>query len=115
MVLASAHDWGGFLARCDKENQHIQLGELGMGAPQYIAEMLGLHEVGNSLTPGGERLTQSHLDRVTAFEAFTCEASPIWTYTLRGRVVLDDGSRLRTTIDVLQRPDGSFVIMGAVG
>lgn len=83
-----------------------------MSEPQYIAELFGLHHVGNTIKRG-PRVEWSDLERIESAELeriSTTGGSP----RLTGTVTLRDGSTLELRARV-ERQEGRYVLTGGVG
>ncbi|CAN5617887.1 hypothetical protein BH23BAC4_BH23BAC4_11770 [soil metagenome] len=107
-----AHDWEAVVARAEPGHYESQVGSLGMGEPQYVAELFGWNTVGNSVAGEGP-ITWADLERIR--EVALDAAVPVnGEYELQGTVRLDDGSRrdLRARIT---RTQTGFALTGAVG
>ena len=107
-----AHRWQDLLAAADPDHHRTQVVDHGMPEAQYVAELFGLHSVGNNIERG-ERPEWADLERIRIVEldALDTEAHP---HSLEGTVTLDDGSTLRLRAQVA-REDGSYVLTGGVG
>lgn len=107
-----AHRWQDLLAVADSDHHRTQVVEHGMPEAQYVAELFGLHTVGNNIERGA-RPEWADLERIRSVEldALNTGARP---HSLEGTVTLDDGSTLRLRARVA-REEGSYVLTGGVG
>lgn len=106
------HDWDGFLGRCSEMHFAAQVEDMGMGRPQYIAEMLGLHMVGNSIKLG-EMVQYSDLDRLTGVRFDTVEEA-YGVMIIKGQAFLKDEPPLKLEIWV-SNIGGELKLTGALG
>ena len=106
------HDWDALVERASPPHRQAQVEDLGMGLPQYAAELLGLHTVGNSIKQGGI-ITWADLDRLVRIR-FTEVDEDLGVLILRGEAQLDDGSVLKIEIWV-GTLGGEHVLTGGVG
>lgn len=91
--------WLSLTRFADADHKQAQVGR-GMGVPQYVAELLGLHSVGNSLSTGV--ITDDDLNRVRDLSFSKAERSGN-IVTLTGKATVSEGSgarTLRTSIDI---------------
>ena len=107
------HAWERVLAAADTAHYRVQVLEMGMSEPQYVAELLGLHMVDNNIG-GGEPIEWDHLRRINALRFETLEASAPREWVARGHVELEGGERLDVEAIIRQR-EGDFRLSGAVG
>ncbi len=107
-----AHDWPSLLAAADPDHYRIQAVEGGMGEPQYVAELFGLHRVDNNIKRG-DTVTWSDLERI---ESVTLQqVQPTGDrYRLRGHVRLTDGATLELLAQILEQR-GRYRLTGGVG
>jgi hypothetical protein len=106
------HAWNDVLEVADPSHRRVQVTEHGMPEPQYVAELFGLHRVGNDIRRG-PGVTWSDLERIEAVEFH--ELSPAGDrYDLTGEVRLDGGETLRLHAWIV-RIDGRFRLTGAFG
>ena len=112
--LAEQHSWNAIVERADDAHRTIQLHQMGMNTEQYVAELLGLHTVGNSIDATGDGIDADDLARI---QEVLVEEVPVVGdgFEAHGVVVLKGGARLRFTLVVITPPDGSFRLSGAVG
>ncbi len=111
-TMVEAHAWTNFLDLCDAAHKDQQLG-FGMDSPQYIAEILGLHDQGNSIVEEGELIKSSHLDQIKIFEAKDLALGAEGA-TINGTVTLNDGRTLKISLVIIMTPKG-LRLSGAVG
>lgn len=107
------HAWEDLLEAADDEHHRLQVVEMGMSEPQYLAELLGLHMVDNDIGDG-EAIEWEHLDGIETlrFDELDDRAPRAWV--VRGYTVLADGRRLDVQADVVQR-NGRYQLRGGVG
>ncbi len=111
-ALVAKHDWKAVLAHCDPSHYKVQVDQMGMGEPQYVAEALGLHAVGNSIA-GESGIAWDDINRISKIEVASFTGSADWLEA-HGSVTLSDGSTLKLTF-VLVRAGERWFISGAVG
>lgn len=106
------HAWQDVLGVADPDHYRTQVVEHGMPEPQYVAELFGLHRVGNNIERGG-RIDWSDLERIRSveLESLSTTGPP---HSVAGTVTLADGSTLRLQAQVAQM-QGRYVLTGAVG
>lgn len=107
------HAWERVLEAADNKHHSVQVLEMGMSEPQYVAELFGLHMVDNNIG-GGEPIEWDHLRRINALRFETLEASAPHEWIARGHVELDGGERLDVEAIITQR-EGAYRLSGAVG
>lgn len=107
-----AHDWQEIIGVADPDHYRIQVEEHGMPEPQYVAELLGLHRVGNDIKRG-ERVEWSDLERIEAVELHSLSRR-VTRSTLAGTATLADGSTLSIRASV-EQDGGDYVLTGGVG
>lgn len=107
-----AHAWGDLIAAAQESHYRTQVVEHGMSEPQYVAELFGLHRVGNSIERG-EEIRWADLERIEAVELTSLSRSG-GAATLEGRVRLRDGTTLELRSRVT-REEGRYVLTGGVG
>lgn len=107
-----AHAWGELLALPDPDHYRIQVSEGGMGEAQYLAELFGLHSVGNSIKRG-ETVTWADLERIEEV-TLTRLAESATGYDLHGRVTLTGGGELELQGRIIEA-DGRLRLTGGVG
>ncbi|MEX2569744.1 MAG: hypothetical protein WD737_00460 [Gemmatimonadota bacterium] len=107
-----AHTWQNILSMSDPAHYRIQVVEMGIPEPQYVAELLGLHGSDNDIQEG-DTLDWADLERIStvSIQAPSNDEPP---YRLSGTAVLDDGSTLRLDVQVSEIR-GRFVFTGGVG
>lgn len=106
------HAWQELLAVSDPDHYRVQVVEHGMPEPQYVAELFGLHSVGNSIERGAT-LAWADLERIGSVELHEMERSGD-AHRLTGTVSLDDGGTLELQARI-RRTDGRYVLTGGVG
>lgn len=106
------HDWDAFVGHASPPHRYAQVEDMGMGLPQYAAELLGLHTVGNSIKQG-DMVTWEDMDRLARIR-FTEVDEDLGVLILRGEALLLDGSTLKIEIWVATL-GGEHVLTGAVG
>jgi hypothetical protein len=106
------HAWNDVLEDADPTHRRVQVIEHGMPEPQYVAELFGMHRVGNDIRLGSG-VTWSDLERIEAVEFH--ELSPAGDrYDLTGDVRLAGGETLRLHAWIV-RVDGRFRLTGGFG
>ncbi len=96
----------------DTSHYRTQVIELGLGEPQYVAELFGLHRVDNDIKRG-EVVQWSDLERIESVRMR--ELTPInGQYRLEGSVILEDGSDLELQ-SLIGRSEDRYVLTGGVG
>jgi len=106
------HDWEALLTRASPPHRYAQVEGMGMGLPQYLAELMGLHMVGNSIKQG-DSVTYGDLDRLAKIR-FTELDEDLGVLIIRGEAILTDGSFLKIELWVATL-GGEHVLTGAVG
>ncbi len=106
------HDWEALVAHASPPHRYAQVDDMGMGLPQYAAELLGLHNVGNSIKLG-EMVTWQDMDRLARVR-FTEVDDDMGVLIIRGEALLHDGSTLKIELWVATL-GGEHVLTGAVG
>ncbi|MBM4370354.1 MAG: hypothetical protein FJ098_01785 [Deltaproteobacteria bacterium] len=106
------HDWEGLLRRASPPHYESQVTDLGMGHPQYLAELLGLHTVGNSIKRG-ETVTWSDLKRLDRVRFLELDDG-FGVIIIRGEALLADGSTLKLELWI-GFLGGEHVLTGGVG
>lgn len=107
-----SHAWQDLLASADPEHYRTQVVDGGMGEPQYLAELFGLHTVGNNIKQG-EVVSWGDLERidtVTLREVSGSEGS----YRLHGSVGLVGGGELELRATLVESR-GRWRLSGGVG
>jgi hypothetical protein len=112
-TAVETHKWKVLLALCSPQHKKEQLTEMGMGQAQYIAELFGLHTVGNNLVGDDETIRTEHLARIQSLEIRDI-AEAEGSYVVIGYVQLDGGTRLRLAM-LIGKENGRFVLTGASG
>ncbi len=107
-----AHAWQDLIDAAARDHYRTQVVDHGMPEPQYVAELFGLHRVGNTIRRGQqvgwsdlERIESVELDRITT----TTRGS-----RLIGAVTLRNGSTLSLQAQI-ERVEDRFVLTGGVG
>ena len=108
----SRHDWEALVGRASPPHRYAQVDDMGMGLPQYAAELMGLHNVGNSIKQG-EMVTWEDMDRLARIR-FTEVDEDLGVLIVRGEALLLDGTALKIEIWVATL-GGEHVLTGAVG
>jgi len=106
------HDWDSLLTRASPPHRDAQVDGMGMGIPQYVAELMGLHNVGNSIKRG-EEVTLEDMNRLARIR-FTEVDEDLGVLIIRGEALLQDGTALKIEIWV-GTLGGEHVLTGAVG
>jgi hypothetical protein len=106
------HDWDAFVGHASPPHRYAQVDDMGMGLPQYAAELLGLHNVGNSIKQG-EMVTWHDMDRIARVR-FTEVDDDMGVLIIRGEALLHDGTTLKIELWVATL-GGEHVLTGAVG
>lgn len=108
------HDWKALLALAAPEHRREQIDRLGMTEPTYLAELLGMHYVDNSIGGDDGRVTVEDLDTIRGVEVTDLARTEHETYEATGWVTLTTGGRLRLTLR-LRRAGERLVLFGALG
>ncbi len=106
--------WLSLTRFADADHKKMQTG-LGMSVPQYVAELLGLHTVGNSLNTGA--ITADDMSRVRDLSFSKAERSGD-VVTLTGKATIGEGSgvrTLRTRIDIDISDAAQMKLTGGMG
>lgn len=112
--LAEKHAWNAIVERADDAHRATQLHQMGMSTEQYVAELLGLHRVDNSIDAMDDGVDARDLARIQ--DVLVEEVALVGdVFEARGVVVLKGGARLTFTLIVTTPPDGTFRLSGAVG
>lgn len=106
------HDWTSLIERASPAHYNAQVEGMGMEHPQYAAELMGLHSVGNSITLG-DLVRYSDLDRIVHIRFTGMETEHGWI-VIKGEAFLSDSTVLRIQIDVAKE-GAKLVLTGAVG
>ncbi len=106
------HQWEAFIGHASPPHRYAQVDDMGMGLPQYAAELLGLHNVGNSIKQG-EMVTWDDMDRLARIR-FTEVDDDMGVLIIRGEALLHDGTTLKIELWVATL-GGEHVLTGAVG
>ena len=106
------HDWEALVERASPPHRYAQVDDMGMGLPQYVAELMGLHNVGNSIKRA-ELVTWEDMDRLTRIR-FTEVDEDLGVLIIRGEALLSDGTTLKIELWVATL-GGEHVLTGAVG
>ena len=107
-----AHAWEDLIAAAQESHYRTQVVEHGMSEPQYVAELFGLHRVGNTIERGTE-IRWADLERIEEVD-LTSASTAGSDGTIEGRVRLRDGSTLELRARVT-REEGQYVLTGGVG
>ena len=109
------HDWRMVLTLFQGSNFKGQT-EIGIDQPQYIAEGLGLHMLGNSLTKENERIEFANLNGIERIELTGMTGPDSQSLlTVTGHVLLRDGTRLKVEIPLHRTETGGYELEPAVG
>jgi hypothetical protein len=107
-----AHQWQSILVGADPDHFRIQVAEGGMGEPQYVAELFGLHRVDNNIRRG-DTVAWEDLERIESVDLQQIEQIGD-RYRLTGSARLRDGTTLDLQAQILER-NGRFRLTGGVG
>lgn len=105
--------WEALLSRAEPGHRRTQTVEMGMPEPQYVAELFGLHRVGNSLAPEGP-VRWEDLERIESVRTERLERVD-GRWELGGRVGLDDGTTLDFEAWIVGTEEAGYVLTGGVG
>jgi len=109
------HDWRMVLTLFQGSNFKDQTG-IGIDQPQYIAEGLGLHMVGNSIVKGNEHIEFRHLNDITRIELTRMTGPDEQSLlTIYGQVTRADGTSLKVEIPLRRTETGGYELAPAVG
>lgn len=114
-VLTSVeqHEWDAVISAADSAHYATQVQEVGIPEPQYVAELFGLHKVGNDIG-GGEAIGWSDLNRIASMHLNSLEAVGAKRWSVSGEVQLGDGSRMNIDMLVMRRGD-VYQLTGGLG
>ena len=109
------HDWRMVLTLFQGSNFKDQSG-IGIDQPQYIAEGLGLHMVGNSIVKDKEHIEFKHLNDITGIE-LTRMTGPDeqGLLTIYGQVTRANGTSLKVEVPLRRTETGGYELAPAVG
>ena len=109
------HDWRMVLTLFQGSNFKDQTG-IGIDQPQYIAEGLGLHMVGNSIVKDKEHIEFKHLNEISGIE-LTRMTGPDeqGLLTIYGKVTRADGTSLKVEVPLRRTETGGYELAPAVG
>ncbi len=108
-----SHLWEEILATADSAHYAIQVDEMGIPEPQYVAELFGLHRVGNNIG-GGDPIQWADLNRIETVHLTSLEVDDPGGWSVRGEALLKDGSRLNVHMMIIPRGQ-RFRLTGGVG
>lgn len=108
-----AHAWQDLIAAAADDHYRTQVVEHGMAEPQYIAELFGLHRVGNDIKRG-QQVEWSDLERIESVELERISTTGARRH-LTGTVTLRNRSRLELQAHVARDDEGRYVLTGGVG
>ena len=109
------HDWRMVLTLFQGSNFKGQT-EIGIDQPQYIAEGLGLHMVGNSLMKDNEPIEFRHLNEIERIELTGMTGPDTQSLlTVTGHVLLQNGTRLKVEIPLRRTETGGYEFTPGVG
>jgi hypothetical protein len=106
------HEWDALLAMCSPAHREAQIEHMGQPMHRYLIEIIGAGMVDNNLGGGGSHADQ--LARIRSAVVFDVVATRRGTYVVVGRLLLDDGTYRRLTLEV-RVEDGQPMLTGAVG
>ena len=106
------HAWQSLIDRAERSHYRTKVVEHGMSEPHYLAEIFGLHRVGNDISRG-DRFAWADLERIRSVE-FPEVRRTGSRELLIGTVTLDDGSTLELQAQIT-RQDGRYILTGAQG
>lgn len=117
--LAERHSWNAIVERADEAHRATQIGDMGMTTEQYVAEVFGLHTVGNSIDAADDGVDAADLARLGHFAVTDVVDVPDDDRGARtdvhGTVQVNGARPLHFTLEVVVRPDGQLRLTGAVG
>jgi hypothetical protein len=109
----AAHDWKKLLSLASSGHKHTQLVEVKQDEPTYLAELLGVHTVGNSIAK--DHVTLADLESIRSIEvAEVFESENPHDTEITGLVHLMSGATLHLYMAVVKEDD-HFVLTGGVG
>ena len=107
-----AHQWHALLELCASDHRKAQIGEMHQDVDTYLAEILGLHSVGNSLAD--DRVTQAALDRIERITYVEIVDDGDGWFSIIGIVSIKGRPDLR--LELRATSSGQrFVLSGALG
>lgn len=115
VTAVGAQDWATVLAVADPSLAEVQLGEVGIGRPQFVAELLGLHSEGNSLDVDADGLDAADLGRLRSLSP----RRP-WARRADGAVIVtgeaaQEGGRVLRFELTIQQTEWGLRLTGGVG
>lgn len=111
-TFVEQHDWEALLLKCDPEHYNVQVVEIGINKYQYIAEILGLNDKNNSISPG-KVTSKSDLQKIKKIK-FKKPRQVGNLYKVSGKVTLKGGGKLKTEITLVKR-DNDWFLTGSIG
>ena len=96
--VTEAHQWDALLELCSADHRKAQMGEMHQDKATYLAEILGLHSVGNSLTDN--RVTFDDLKRIEQLTLVEIVAEGDGWYSIIGIVTVKSHPPLRLELRV---------------
>jgi hypothetical protein len=115
---AESHAWTAVLEHCEEAHRNTQIG-MGIKMEQYVAEIFGLHTVGNSIARAHDGIDDKDLDRLHHFVVTevldVADDGRGNRFDARGTVDVKGGTPLKFTLEIVVRPDGQLRLTGAVG
>lgn len=107
-----SYNWERLIAKCDADHYHMQVNVNGIVQAQYIAEIFGLHSVGNNIKTG-VIVTYEDLKRIKKLKWKKISIEDT-LYKASGFVKLHDGTKLIISIMATYN-NGEFALTGAIG
>jgi hypothetical protein len=109
---SEAHDWPGLLALCSAVHKKSQITDMHQPREAYLAEILGVHVVGNSLND--DAVTFADLARIGTITYVDVSMEGNGWFAVLGTVTIKDHPPLRLELHVATE-NGQFRLSGAVG
>ena len=111
--VIEAHQWRALLDLADPAHKKGQLG-MGQDEPTYLAELMGLHFVGNSVGSGDDPITFDSLSTIEKIEPLEILRQGNGNYAVLGFATIKGGVRLKWVIEMVNR-GGRYLLTGGVG
>ncbi|MGB1206227.1 MAG: hypothetical protein ACPG5B_11305 [Chitinophagales bacterium] len=108
------HNWGNIFAKSSKKHYLTQF-KLGIKPPQYAAEILDLHKVGNNIVSNDKKVEYEDINKIQKVDFQTISFGETEkSIVVTGKTTLNDKSKLNVTL-FIEVIDGKYALTGAVG
>lgn len=94
------HDWQSFLAKCDSTQKAVQFYYRKIKEPQYIANILGITEKGNSIADAGKEVTYEDLNKIQSASLSEWQEF-INHIEVFGKLTLADKRELKVKLEII--------------